>query len=99
MQRYLVQCWIKPQSGFDLARKNRIMKMLRELMSTNTPDDAELEKAVEAFEKEHEGYILEPIVLESDKEVTDAEKELMPEIRKTYPEAKLFSMEPVPQLT
>ena len=97
MYRYLVQCWIRPRSGFDLSRKNLIMEMFREIMVNSYPNDEELNKAVKAFEKESEGLIVEPLVIETDHEIMNCEEELMPEIRKNYPEAKMLSWDKVPE--
>jgi hypothetical protein len=99
MQRYLVQCWISPQSGFDLARKNHTMEIFRKVLESHFEyaDYYEgIEKAMTRFEKTHDGLILEPIVLETDEDVTDCEAQLMPEIRKKYPEAKLLNCQPWP---
>lgn len=95
--KYLVQCWIKPQSGFDLAQKNRIMSLFKEIMTETMPNDPKLDEALKRFEKSHDGMVLEPMIIESDKEVTDPEKELLPEIQKSYPEAVIFSWEPAPK--
>jgi len=95
MYRYLVQCWIKPKSGFDLARTNKIMQVFKESMEESFPPNEELGeelgKIVKKFEKASDGYVLEPLVLESTKEVTDFDKQLMPKILEEYPEAKLLT--------
>jgi len=98
MHKYLVECWIYPKSGFDLARKNRIMQLFKEMLSEEVPDQDALDRAVERFEREHEGMILEPMVIESDKELEDVERELMPEILRKYPEAKFLNSHKMPEL-
>ena len=111
--RYYVQCWVRPSSGHDVVRKNRIMSLLKEIASLKSfqemardvfPVDVEVtdkkfQSAIQRFEEQHEGLVVEPLVLESDNEITDAEKELLPEIQKKYPEAKIFSWEKMPNLT
>lgn len=99
MHKYLVECWINPPSGFELARKNRIIALFRELMSSRYPDDKAIERAVARFEKETDGFILEPLFIESDKMVADYETELMPEVRKKYPRARLYNCELISELT
>jgi hypothetical protein len=96
--QYMVYCWIYPKSGFDLAQKNKIMEVFKMAMSANFSDDAKMTEEVEKFSNEFKEYILEPIVIESDTEVTDPEKEIMPEIRKEHPEAKLLSIQPMPRV-
>jgi len=91
MYQYLVQCWITPKSGFDLARTNRIMQVFKKNMEEFFPDNEDLGEIVKKFEKESEGFVLEPLVLESTKEVTDCEKQLMPKILEEYPGAKLLT--------
>lgn len=94
--RYLVTCWIYPQSGFDIARKNKINALFREAMEHHFREENYVMGYLQKMEKEHEGKILEPFVLESDEAVKDAEKDLMPEILKRHPEAEYFSSEILP---
>lgn len=94
--KYFVQCWIRPHSGMDLARKNRIVNILKEAVCETFPDNNIVEKAVEKFEQAHDGLVPEPFIIETDKEISDAETEIMPEIRKEYPEAILLSCEKMP---
>lgn len=99
MRQYLVYCWIRPQSGFDLASKNKLMEMFREYIEThfeNRHDFDDLDKARARFEEQNDGLVVKDFILETDEEVSDCEEQLMPEIRKTYPEAKLLSWQPLP---
>lgn len=96
--QYMVYCWIYPKSGFDLAQKNKIMEVFKMAMSAHFSDDAKMTEEVEKFSREFDEYILDPIVIESDTEVVDPEKEIMPEIRKDHPEAKLLSIQSMPNV-
>jgi hypothetical protein len=93
--KYLVRCWVSPQSGFDLAQKNKIMTLFREMM-TQTYDTEEIENAIKKFEKENEGKVLLPLIIESDTKVTDIKKQILPEIQKKYPGANILSVEELP---
>ena len=95
--KYLVQCWITPRSGFDLARKSRITELFRALMRDTFDSDEKLEQSIKKFEESHNGLILEPLVIESDTEVKDPEKEFLDDIHAKYPEAKIFSIERMPE--
>lgn len=95
--KYLVQCWITPRTGFDLAKKSHIMQLFKSIMEETFPDDVKVEDAVKRFAESHDGLILEPLVIESDTEVIDFQKEILPEIQKTYPEATIFSCEKMPE--
>ncbi len=96
MNQYLVQCWIAPKSGHELARRNRLLDLFRNMLANKYPNNEDMEKAVDRFDRHSEGLVLEPFVLESDTEVADCEKELMPEILKEHPEAKLLTWENIP---
>jgi hypothetical protein len=91
--RYLVKCWVRPQSGFDLARKNKIMNLFKSFLSEAFSERESIDKAVEEFEKEHDGMVIEPLVIETDSAITDAEVQILPEIQKAYPDAVLLSVE------
>jgi hypothetical protein len=96
--KYLVQCWITPRSGFDIVKKNRITELFRSIIADTFSDDKHAEESVKNFERSHEGLVLEPLVVESDTVIVDAEKEILPEIQKTYPGAIIFSCEKIPEL-
>ena len=95
--KYLVQCWITPRTGFDLAKKNRIMSLFKSIMEETFPEDVNVEDAMRKFSESHDGLILEPLVIESDTEIVDPKKEVLPEIQKKYPEAVIFSCEKIPE--
>jgi hypothetical protein len=80
----------------DLARKNRIISILKEAVVETFPDNEIVEKAIAKFEENHDGLVPEPFIIETDKEVSDPETEIMPEIRKEYPEAIFLSCEKMP---
>lgn len=61
-------------------------------------NDVKIEETIKNFEKMHEGLVLEPLMLESDTEIEDPVKEILPEIQKTYPEAILFSCDKIPEI-
>lgn len=89
--KYLVQCWITPRSGFDIIKKNRIMEFFRAVVSEALSDESRVAESIKKFEESHEGLILEPLIIESDMEIVGVQRELLPEIRKTYPGAVIFS--------
>lgn len=109
--KYLLVCWVRPRSGYDLARKNRVMKLIKEILSLESfkdiakdmfPEDIEitdekLQDGLNRFEKLHDGMVIEPFIMESDTLVKDPEKELLPEIQKDHPEATIFSFKMIPQ--
>lgn len=95
--RYLIQVWVYPRSGFDLAKKNQAIRLLKELIEEDVAINPGLKEAMDRFEKEHEGMVVEPIVIESDDEVTNPETEVMPTIKGDYPEALLLSCEKLPE--
>ena len=84
---YAVVYWAYPRSGFDVIKKNMVMSIFKEMVKDIQPDSA---IKTEIFAAEHEGFVTYDIVIESDKRITDAEFEIMPLIRKEYPEAKLL---------
>jgi serine phosphatase RsbU (regulator of sigma subunit) len=89
--KYVVHCWVHPRSGFDLVKKNRVMELFRSVMEDAFDEDDEVERAVKKFEKSHEGLVLERICMESDTEIIDIQKEVLPVIQKEYPDATIFS--------
>jgi len=95
MFRYMVLCLIKPKSGFDLARRNKVMDMFKEAVADSYPH---LEEMTKKFDDQSDGMIFEPFVMETDREIANCETELMPEIRKNHPEAKLLFCEKMPHL-
>ena len=96
--KYLVQCWIHPRSGFDVAKKSRIMELFRSIMKETFSDDARVDTTIEKFNRTHEGLVLEPFIVESDIKINDPEKEILPEIQKTHPEATVFSCGLMPEI-
>lgn len=98
MHNYLVQCWIRPRSGFDITQKNKVLREFRERLREAFPGDEKVSKALDKFERNHEGMILEPFMIESDAPVKNPEKEILPEIRKDYPEAELLTCHRIPDV-
>jgi len=97
IHKYLVQCWIAPKSGFDIVKKNRIMEFFRSVAYEVLSGEKHAEESIKSFEESHEGMILEPLIVESDVEIIGVQKELLPEIRKTYPGAIIFSCAVIPE--
>jgi len=89
--RYFVQCWLKPQSGFDMAHKNFLLAILDKAFESNSEEINSLRGQHEELKKKTEGLVLYGKEVETNFVVKDAEKQLMPEIRKENPEALLFS--------
>jgi len=69
------------------------MRGFQETMREQFLHDSDIIEALKNFEEEHRGMVLESFVIESDTEVLEPEKEILPEIRKKNPGAVLFSCE------
>jgi len=100
--KYYVECWIYPKSGYDIIRKNKIITLFKEVLLQVMPEETKkeinIDDLIEKFCEKHNEMVLEPLVLESDTDVLDPEKELMPEIWKKYPEAKLLNFQKIPKI-
>lgn len=92
---YSVIFWANPKSGFDLMRKNAILSMLRDVTNEFSENDPHIEDKIQSFEAENDGMVIYDEVIESDTLITDPETEVMPLIRKKYPEAKYVIMIPM----
>jgi hypothetical protein len=97
--RYNVYCWIYPQSGFDVRETNMLLNDFKDLVLRIFTNKAKALKALDRLLKSGEGKIINMVTLESDKPITDAEKELFPEIKKIYPEAIFIICFEVPSMT
>jgi len=94
---YRVDCWVRPRSGFDLAKKNSSLSFIKKFATTfEGPFNNTFKDLISSFEKVSEGYVIKSLKLESDSLVTSLEKELLPEIQKEYPEAKIISWSMLP---
>jgi len=98
MYRYSVLCWIAPKSGHQVINRNKLMERFREELANKYPNNEDIEKAVDRFDLNNDGMVLKSFVLDSDAEITDCATELMPEIFKEHPEAKLLMWERIPHL-
>jgi len=92
---YAVYCWVNPSSGFDLAKKNSMIKVLKDVLR-EMPKFENTNKQVEEFEKKYEGLALGRFEVTTDMVVKSGE-DLVKKIRDSHPEAILFSWEPVPK--
>lgn len=89
--RYLVDCWIRPRSGMALRDHNVMVNSLRSLLNTEE-DEQNLNEMVQNVLLKHEGMVIDTFVIKTDSPVSDPESEIMPEIRRTHPEADFISM-------
>lgn len=95
MRLYTILFWAHPKSGFDVIKKNDILKLFREIAGDVLSSDPTLINKLLQFEIEHEGLVLYSETLESDRSIIDPEVEVMPIIRQAYPEAKYIIMLPL----
>lgn len=98
MHYYLAQCWIRPRSGFDLTHKNILLQEFREKLGEAFPGDKRVLKALKTFENKYDGMVLKDFIAESDTVVQNSVKEILPEIRKDYPEAELLTCSKLPDI-
>lgn len=92
---YSVIFWANPKSGFDLMRKNSILKMIREVSNEFSFKDPHLEDKIQSFEAECKGMVIYDEIIESDTLISNPETEVMPLIWEKYPEAKYVIMIPI----
>lgn len=89
-QFYRVLFWAFPRSGFDLAQKNTIMKLFRDTLS-----DEMSSEQLKRFEEKNEGLVVYEEVIESDELDPDPDREVMPIIKKKFPDAQYIVMIPI----
>lgn len=89
LYRYRVDVWIRPISGFELAKFHAAAKEIRNLFSTHK-DFNSLEKA-DKFYKNHKGMILEFLIIETDKPYHENEKEIETAIKERFPGAEIIA--------
>jgi len=90
---YTVLFWACPKSGFDLIKKNAVMKILKEALLEFAEKD--IDSKIEGFESKNEGLVTYEEVIESDTLILNPELEVMPIIRKKYPEAQFINIYPL----
>jgi hypothetical protein len=95
MRLYTILFWAYPKSGFDIIKKNDILKLFREIAGEALSGDPDLINKLLQFESEHEGLVLYNETIESNTEIVDPEIEVMPTIQKAYPEANYIIMLPL----
>jgi hypothetical protein len=88
---YTIVFWALPKSGFDVAKKNAILRLLKE----KSLDDINLRTKLELFESKHEGLVIYGEVIESDELITDPEISIMPIIQEKYSEATYIILIPM----
>jgi hypothetical protein len=84
----------------DVIKHNKALNLLESSLGSTlegaTDLGGALKDALSSYRRDSEGYVLELVPLISDTKVTDPEKDLMPEVLKKYPGAKLIRYIPVP---
>lgn len=93
MKSYMVQCWIRPRSGFDLARKNQVINTFRQAAEGTLGDSESVGRAIALFEKDHEGMVLEPLIVDLPDNCPNPKEALIKAARTKYPEAELSTWE------
>lgn len=91
MYRYRVDCWIPPKSGFDLADFHKATKKIKTALKVLFGEGTNTDRALDAFNKGHEGMVLESLVIESDKRFEDNLDEIKDGIEKRFPGAIIVS--------
>lgn len=94
-QLYNILFWAYPKSGHDLAKKNRMMRIFKEVMNDIHEHEPHFGDKLDSFESRKKGFVVYDEVIESDNEVFDPEVEVMPVIRNKYPEAQFIQMLPI----
>lgn len=82
MYSYSVSCWVNPKSDFELAQRNKELKVILKKYPV-------IYNSI-TCEKKGDGMILKNFKFEFPVEV-NVSKVIMPLIRKDYPEAKLIN--------
>lgn len=91
--RYRVDCWINPRSGFDLAEFSSITKKIKKALSVLFSGSSIPERAINAFSKNHEGMVLESLIIDSDKPFKENIEEIKDKIQKRFPGSEVISYE------
>ena len=89
--RYRVDCWVPPKSGFDLADFHVATKRIQEALKVLFGQNDRVMAALKNFSKGHEGYIVESLVIESDKPYEDNIEEIKEGIQERFPGAEIIS--------
>lgn len=89
-QFYRVLFWAHPRSGFDLVKKNTIMKLFKDTLSDEMSNEQ-----LKRFEERNEGLVVYEEVIESDELDPDPDREVMPIIKKRFPDARYIIMIPI----
>ena len=96
--KYLVDCWIRPRSGFDLREHNMMLSFVRDMFSSfDSENGTDLSEKMEVVDKQHEGMVIHTFTVDLDKKIIDYEKDVLAEIRKNYHEAELITCTYVPK--
>lgn len=93
--QYDVLCWVPPKSGFELRDKHIILENLRKSLKKLAKDEISglvqhIDSSIDKFISEYDGLVVEFLRIESDKIITNPEKEILPEIHKDFPGAKII---------
>ncbi len=91
-QQFSVLFWSVPKSGFDVARKNTVLNLFKEILENSIDPDSWDPEKMKRFEEVNDGLVIYEEVIETDKKNPDVEKEIMPVIRKKYPGAKFIAL-------
>lgn len=94
--QYSVLFWSHPKTGFQVAKYNAIMNIIEDLSKKYSHLNVNSSKELDEIKANNDGFVPYEEVVESDTEVVDPEKEIMPVIRERYPEARIALIRPIP---
>lgn len=95
---YLVDCWIRPRSGFDLREHNLMLSFIRDMFTSfDSENGTDLSEMVDTLDMKHDGMVIHTFTVEANEKHIDIEKDLLPQIRKDYPEAELITCTCLPK--
>lgn len=92
---YTVLFWAAPKSGFDVVSKNLLMRLFKEALNEVGDADPHHAEKMQRFEEDNDGLIIFEETVESDKPISNPDTDIMPVIRKRYPNARYIMMIPV----
>lgn len=89
--KYRIDCWIPPRSGYEVISYNNTTKKIKSALKVIFGQSFNVDKAVDAFNKNLEGLIPECLIVESDKPFNSNQNEIDTEIQKRYPGAVIVA--------
>jgi hypothetical protein len=96
---YLLDCWIRPRSGFDLRDHNLMLSVVHDMFSSfDLENGTNISETIEDnIDKKYDGMVIHTFTIKSDKTPINIETDLLPQIKKDYPEAELITYTCLPK--